>query len=600
MACTHDSLVEQLLKVIQEKGDDSVVLFAHNRSMLVRVHIILILLFWAVTSPAKNLQREFIEQFQSSRIWFPTDDSPLVANAPGRYPEPLNFIFSNILSWTPTGEGRAMTEACDPETWHKRMHDPRVRVSANLQGGLISKYFQDCRNEVETGDNGYLSNIVQMMSMKYQAPFHPFMRRAIINLPGNIKLKGMLALKGDFKRRPLVIIRTGIFSSVEDFKPERAWMMMLFEQSPFNVLILENMSSSDFVANNTRFAFGGYDEGIQNLLIAQLLTQSSEPLSQIIDSIHVFGISLGGHGVLFSSLLNKHNSIRQPLIRSFMALCPVVDLSNTMVNLTQSGVKSAVVDLWSQERLKGLYSKIPGLVNFGSFEFLSTAIAEIARRYQGGLSYISSVKLPPGMKDGPEFWKLNDFWGFYQDVQEPVLIIATEQDPAVPYNLNSQRLLNKELKVASKNIRVVELPQGHHCTLPISYDWKMLATLFQSYILSHAPSFKMAERVLDMDITEEGGTEFSKDGLKISFKVQPPQKKASFVKLDLTLQNQSKQEKEMALSLPLSEFDFRFFNEELTVSEQEMLVRWLNHNLRMKIVNDGRKITLRTSWLVAK
>src|SRR5690606_24298542 len=116
--------------------------------------------------------------------------------------------------------------------------------------------------------------------------------------------------------------------------------------------------------------------------IAKMLTQSSEPLAQIIDSIHVFGISLGGHGVLFSSLLNKHNSAKgRPLIKSFMALCPVVDLNNTMVSLTQSGVKSAVVDLWSQERLKGLYTKIPSLVNFGSFEFLSTAIAEVARRY---------------------------------------------------------------------------------------------------------------------------------------------------------------------------------------------------------------------------
>lgn len=568
--------------------------------MPVRVLIILILLFWTVTSPAKNLQWNFIEQFQSSRIWFPGDDSPLVANAPGRYPEPLNFLFSRILSWTPTGEGKLMTEACDPELWHKRMQDPRVRVSVNLQGGLVAKYFQDCKSEVETGDNGYLSNVVQMMSMKYESPNHPFMRRAIINLPGNIKLKGLLALKGDHKKRPLVIVRTGIFSSIEDFKPERAWMMMLFEQSPFNVLILENMSSSDFVENNTRFSFGGYDEGIQNILIAKMLTQKSEPLSQIIDSIHIFGISLGGHGVLFSSLLNKHNSAqRKPLIKSFTALCPVVDLNNTMINLTQSGFKSVVVDLWSQERLKGLYAKMPSLVNFGSFEFLSTAIAELARRYQGGLSYISAVKLPPGMKDGPEFWKLNDFWDFYHEVEEPVLILATEQDPAVPYNLNSQRLLNRELKVDSKNIRVVALPQGHHCTLPISYDWKALTTIFQSYILSHSPQFKMTERVLEIDISDEGGKEFSKEGIKVHFKVQPPEKKASFVKLALTLQNQKKQKQEMSLSLPLSEFEFRFFNAELTVPEQEMLIRWLNQNLSMRIIHQGQKIILRTSWSVA-
>ncbi len=40
----------------------------------------------------------------------------------------------------------------------------------------------------------------------------------------------------------MVILRVGIFSNVNEFKAERAWLMMLFEQSPFNVLVLENMS----------------------------------------------------------------------------------------------------------------------------------------------------------------------------------------------------------------------------------------------------------------------------------------------------------------------------------------------------------------------
>lgn len=522
-------------------------------------------------------------------------------DSPGRYPEPLNFIMSTIVSWIPTGEHRLLSAPCRPEVWGERLQDPRVKTSAQLQGALVQKYFQDCRTELETGEDGFFVNVRRMMTMKYDPQGHPFLRRVIVNLPGNIKVKGLLGLKGDAKRRPLVIVRLGIFSNVEDFKPERAWLMMLFEQSPFNVLMLENMTSADFVANNSRFSFGGYDEGIQNLQVARLLTDPVEPLSQLVDSVHVFGISLGGHGVLFSSLLNKYNSPKgRPLINSFTALCPVVNLKPTMETLTQSGVKSAFVDLWGRQRLKGLETKIPTLVTYDSFSFLSKAVSEIARTYHGGLSYVSSVKLPPGMQDGPEFWKLNDFWSFYDDVREPVLIYATEQDPAVPYALNAQTLANKELKIDSKNIRVIELPQGIHCTLPVPYEWNALTTLFQSYILSHSPGFRMEERSLSLELTDEEWAGFFDKGSRVRFEVEEPGKKAGFVTVAIEVENTRGEEKTMNLSLPLSQFDFRFFNQNLSGSEQEMIVRWLNQNLQVVLEQTSGKPVLRASWMVAR
>lgn len=507
---------------------------------------------------------------------------------------------TNIISWIPTGEPKLMSTACAPEVWAARLQDPRVQKSAQLQGALVQKYFQDCRAELETGDDGWFVNVRRMMTMKYDPQGHPFLRRVVVNLPGNVKLKGLLGLKGDMKRRPLVIVRLGIFSNVEDFKPERAWLMMLFEQSPFNVLMLENMSSPDFVANNSRFSFGGYDEGIQNIQVARLLTDPVEPLSQLVDSIHLFGISLGGHGVLYSSLLNKYNSPKRgPLINSFTALCPVVNLRATMESLTHSGMKSAFVDLWSRQRLQGLDRKIPALETFESFSYLSKAISEIARTYHGGLSYVNSVKLPPGVEDSIHFWELNDFWRYYKQVEEPVLIYATEQDPAVPYDLNAQQLQNKELKVDSKNIRVVELPQGVHCTLPVPYDWSAITSLFQSYILSHSPDFKMTERHLDVDLSDEEWKGFFDQGSRVRFEVEEPGKKSGFVTIALEVENARGQEKTMNLSLPLSQFDFRFLNKDMTGSEQEMIVRWLNQNLKVSIDQSTGKAILKAVWPVA-
>lgn len=558
------------------------------------------LIFFSFSALASSPQQSFMEQFKSSRIEFPSEEAPILANSPGRYPEILGFMMDSVFGWTPQGAPPLLSAACSPDVWQQRMRDPRLSGSAQLQGALVQKYFQDCRSELETGRNSFLTNFKGMMTMKYEPHEHPFLRRVVVNLPGNIKLKGLLGLKGDMKRRPLVLVRLGIFSSVEDFRPERAWMMMLFEQSPFNVLFLENMSSSDFVANNNQFSFGGYDEGIQNILIAKLLTSNDEPLARLVESVHVFGVSLGGHGVLFSSLLNKFNSGRSPLINSFTALCPVVNLKPTMEVLTQGGMKSAFVDMWSRQRLKGLDSKLPNLVSYESFAFLSKAISEISRTYHGGLSYISSVRLPPGMSDGPHFWEQNDFWKYYKQVEEPVLIYATQQDPAVPYELNSQLLANREMKIESKNIRVIELPQAVHCTLPIAYDWHVITSLFQSYILSHSPHFKMVERTLDVDLSDEEWVGFFDEGSRVKFEVQEPDKKSGFVALELEVENTRGKEKSMNLSLPLSQFDFRFLNPVLSSSEQDMIVRWLNQNLRLQLLPKNGKYVLRVRWSVAE
>lgn len=567
------------------------------------------LLFSLIVSPvvanavsATTPQQAFMEQFQSPRVWFPSVDHPILADAPGRYPAVLNFLFQSILGWTPTGSDKVLSEKCDVQTWGSRMRDPRLAVSVQIQGGLVQKYLQECKGELETGDNGVLANARRMLSIGYNPQEHPFLRRVVVNLPGNVKLKGLLALKGDFKRRPFVILRTGIFSSIEDFRPERGWLMMLFEQAPFNVLVLENMTSGDFIANNNQFSFGGYDEGIQNILLAQLLKNPTEPLSRLVDSVHVFGMSLGGHGVLFSSLLNKYNSVPgHPLIQSFMAMCPVVNLKPTMESLTQSGVKSAFVDIWGRRRLGGLEEKMPGMVQYDSFKFLNKAVSEVARTYHGGLSYMSAVKLPPGMKDGEDFWAANDFWKFYQDVQEPVMIWATAQDALVPYALNSQQILNKQMKIASKNIRVVEFSEGFHCTLPIAYDWKFLSSMFQSYILSHSPHFTMNQQSLDLELNDsEWQSLLSAGPISTHFEVDEPGRKKNFVNVEIKLINAKGKDKSMNLSLPLSEFDFRFLNPTLSSSEKEMIVRWLNQNLQLRVRQAAGKSNLQISWPVAR
>lgn len=541
-----------------------------------------------------------MRQFQSSRILFPDENSPYAVKTAGQYSAPLRFLLQDVLSWSPSGEGRPLSSQCSTELWSARLQDARLRDSIQLQGALVQKYLKDCGKEIGTGRDSVLINLIKMMTIKYEPQEHPFLHRVVFSLPGNMKLKGLLGLKGDFKRRPLIVIRLGIFSNVEEFMAERAWLMMLFEQSPFNVLMLENMSGTDFVADNSRFAFGGYDEAIQNILIAQILKDPNEPLSRLIESLHLFGVSLGGHGVLYASLLNDLNSPKgQPLYQSFMGMCPVVNLEGNMKTATAGKPFSFLVDLWSQKRLAGLAEKIPAVEDHESFGFLKKMVSEVVRTYHGGLSYVSSVKLPPGVEDGPQFWQLNDFWKNYKNVKQPVLIFATHTDLLVPYALNAQLLQNKTMTIDSSNISVVDFAQGVHCTLPIPYDWKAVSSILQSYFLSHSPNFKLKEQSLEMALGDDGNQAFYKGAVKVSYKIHQPGLKDKFIRIAVEFENEKGKTDSLKLNLPLSQFDFRFLNAKLSPSEQAMIERWANQNLSLRVISKEGKPMLRVSWFVA-
>jgi len=376
--------------------------------------------------------------------------------------------------------------------------------------------------------------------------------------------------------------------------------MMLFEQSPFNILVVENTSSSDFIANNPHLAFGGYDEGLQNIWIAKALADPEEPLHKLIDSVHIFGMSLGGHGALFASLLSESNPVQgHAPIQSVIGMCPVVDLQSAMENVTGKGLMGFFADFWSQHRLKQLTTIYPALEKAPNSEFLQTAISEMAQAYQGGLSYTPDIHLPPGMKNNLGFWGVNNYWKYYQHSSVPVLIFATKHDPIVPFASNSQLLMDKQIKIESNNIKVVEFNQGVHCTLPVPYDWKVISSLLQSYILSHSPNFKLKQQSLEMEISEEWPVENLQSAIKTTFKVEWPDPKKSYVTLFVKAENDQGRQTQFSFNLPLSQFDYTFLNPEVSDSERAMMGRWLEQNISIDVYRKGQQSMLKISWPVA-
>lgn len=540
----------------------------------------ILLIICAVSSAEVSPQRVYLKTFVSRRIQFPNENAEKSFGATvssGRYPQVLKFLLQRVVSWNPSGEWAKYSEACDPAVWKSRLMDPRINA-IQLQGALVQKYFKECASEVETGTTTDFMNTLKILSMQFSTDHHPFLQRVLFQLPGAVNLKGYLALKGDYKKRPFVVLRLGIFSSVEDFLPERYLLMQLFEQSPFNVLVLENMTGPDFIANNERFAFGGYDEGIQNILIAKLLKDPTEPISQIVGSLHFVGVSLGGHGVLFASLLNEMNrsSQNKKLIDSFLGFCPVVNLQPTTEHLSDQGLRSRAVNFWSAQRLVGLRDRLPALEDVSSFYFMPTMMGLLENRYTGGLSYNSTVQFPEGMTDSSNFWKQNDYWPFYKNVQSPVMVWATRNDPVVGFTDNSATL-------RAPNIRVVPFDEGVHCTLPIAYRWEVISSLVQGYLLSHSENFAVEKKSFTLEASEQNLRHPGRQSFEVIWK----NKKEKFVRIKVGDQQ---------VSLPLQDFDFYFRNSELSEVEQRMLERWLQQNLVARI--EGRSLVLR--WEVAK
>lgn len=519
--------------------------------------------------------------FQSSRIEFVGPKSNYYKTK-GNYPEVLTRLLDGYLAWVPTGEKKIMSTECDFDNWKSELYQIKNKAKHNELGSYLQKYFDRCSSELETEHKSLIDNAQLMLSMKFDSQKHPYFHKVLFHLPGNVKLKGYLGLKGDHKPRPLIVVRIGIFSGVEDFFADRAWAMMLFEQSPFNVLMVENLTNGDFIDNNERFSFGGYDEGLQNIILAKLLQDPKESISTNFSSVHFMGISLGGHGVLFASLLNKLNSSKKsPLIKSFLLMCPVVDLKKSMDGLTHKEHLSSVIDLWSRRRLSRIFTKDPEFKAESYFSFLPSLIGKIVKNYQGGLSYTPDIKLPKGMSDSKDYWKLNDFWKYYDNVKEPVLIFATTHDPAVELAQNSQTILEQKVAKNSLNLNVVEAHQGYHCTLPVAYDWSSQVKIYQNYFLANSPEFEMETKEVNLGKLK---TAIPLSDLKINLDQLNENSKVLSGYISTFRESDKKL---LHFSVGLKDLDFELSDHKLGDSEKEMFIRWANQNLNLKFAKNS-------------
>lgn len=544
----------------------------------------------------------FFQGLKSSVLEVIDAHHPFYNESLGEYPFYARIVQQEIFKANPIGKPVPTKPECQFKAWQTQVLQAEPPLSFADFSSTSEKLLTSCEKEFQTGPTDILSNTIFAMNLQLDVKNHPFAQHVIINLPSGIKLKGLLALKPDHKKRPLVIFRTGIFSNTQEFYPERFLFMMGFEQAPFNMLVIESLSGSEFVKHNNSFSMGGFDEGMQNYWIARELQNPEQPIAKYISEVHLLGMSMGGQGVFFATLLNDLNPGN--FVKSSMTLCPLLNTQETLDFHQTQGFTMYLMNTWASKRLEVLRERNPKL---GVSTFIEDGFEDLKRNYHRSmLGPSANIKLPVGMdhelqgKKAPGlYWKLNNFWPYYKNIKTPMFVLATKHDPIVSWFINAGRLLDGRLDLAGSNVKLFPFSEGYHCSLSVAYDWEKLATFLQTYYLKYSDEYRFetykVRKPLSRSVIEYYGKEKSEQVMDLTFEI-PPGESAAQVEVQFFKKQkpnffQRLFSPKMEVSLPLSEMEFPRQGVVVSKAEQSLLRRWAYQNIQVHIEGDDLVFT---------
>ena len=433
----------------------------------------------SVSSKPAQVQKNFnFQLFQSSFLNVIEPTSPLFDEPSHQKSWVSRIMGLNFFKYETDGQRAPEGTECDPDILNSKSF-----IGADV-APFLKEYFLKCEDQFVYSNRWMPLATYRALMIRMDTADYPYGRVVFFNFPHGVKLKGFLALKGDWKKRPLVILRTGIFGNARLFQGERFFFQYLFEQAPFNVLMLESNTSENFLGRNRVLQIAGFDEGVQDFEIARQLQKPEEPLSQIISEVHLAAHSMGGHGLFFASLLNQLNKTTDPVISSGVAFCPLTDFSATLAGLEKEDKSKDWIRNWVDKRFTSIHEFIPAAPSEDVVRHLRQVLTE---NYPGPLSLTSDIRLPQDLqKKSNDFWQLNDFWPYFKGNETPILEFYAVDDDVVPPETNALRL-----RQLAGNADIVQVPMkyGYHCSVAGSYLAKPMAVIVKKYLLAHSHHF---------------------------------------------------------------------------------------------------------------
>lgn len=416
----------------------------------------------------------FISQFgfaQSSWLTPIERGTALTQATEGQHPWLVKEFLNHWFSWDPQDLLTPLSKSCSKTRLQTELKKTTTDQAWNR---VFAEYMQSCEVEAVQSYGPTWMGTIRLFAMDYPLDSSPFMKRMLITLPNGQKLKAVLALK-DQKKRPFVVFRMGITGNTEEAFAERFFYYHLFERGFSHFLMIENMTSSDFIHNNQTLEFGGQFEAYQNIWLAQKLRDPQESLSKLIESLHLVGVSLGGHGVLTAAWLQPAQK-NPHLYQSFLGLCPLVNLRDTYKNLFTDSWLRFPLELWAHSRFAPVHAFRPQLMSWKP-GLMNRLVDLSALQFEKPSAEKFQVIEPEFMKSITDFYALHQLTNWSPLLRAPVRVWVTREDAIVPIRLNALELPGSQPLV---------IDQGQHCSFPVELHPHVTQSLFNAHLLQNS------------------------------------------------------------------------------------------------------------------
>lgn len=378
------------------------------------------------------------------------------------------------------------SKACDPRRFEESVLGSAISTENYFKA--VKAYFAHCADELSESSLKGLPGLIQFARYRYPFLSHPRVQRMKIPLKNGRVVEGILALRPDSSARPLVIYRCGVLCGASESASMRAYLMYLYDQAPFNVLLLGNQTGLDYITENRLVSMAGWNEGPENIEIGKWLIQEWA-FKERISSLHFMAVSLGGNGASFAAVYNDQDLLDSGhrVFNSVAAICPVINLRPTLDKLFSAPAVGPIFFKMTRDHYKagGKYvTDVPDLLTNEKLPRLPSDMPD----FVGMVA--STAQSRRGIASTPEqFFAMNNFWNLHAKIQTPLLVWASKDDMIVNNDVNTRVMENDPGIQASPMIGVINLRYGNHCGFSSVYGAQTTAAILRTYVLAHSPEF---------------------------------------------------------------------------------------------------------------
>ncbi len=351
----------------------------------------------------------------------------------------------------------------------------------------LKKHIEFCSSKIKRRKEGVISAFIEQYGAKYDYTELSTFRQIQFTDSLGLKYRVHLFLKPSNKPRPLVIIKCGVFCNLGRMST-RKMLMHFYDSSPFHVVLINNMTGSEFQHDNKTVALGGLIEGQGIVDLAKYLNSEAFAHKNKISSTHLFAFSLGAQAAFFASAYDNND---QKLFRSISLACPVVDLEPSINSAFTTGWLRFMKINKFRTQMKALMPIIPHIrdILYSKDPSLDPFMEKAGRlplpSYQNKVfaAPFDAVKI----STPNELWEAHRVQNFVGLLEHPFFVWSSNDDSVVLSKDNAEVLrkatnTNPQFQVAISNL-------GGHCMMDAAYSWSWTSEIYRSQILGHAPEF---------------------------------------------------------------------------------------------------------------